>query len=64
MNLAERVIRQLHNYRCNREWEVLMRRYGIEVKEIVDCSECIYYGELECLDCERADLFEKRSNAE
>lgn len=35
-----------------------------EEKEIVDCSECIYYGKLECLDCERADLFKKRSEAE
>lgn len=30
----------------------------------VDCSECVHYGKLECLDCERTDLFEKRSEAE
>lgn len=31
-----------------------------EKKDIVDCSECVHFGKLECLDCERADLFERR----
>ena len=64
MSISERAIRRHYNRRCRHEWETLMKRYGIEVKEIVDCSECIYYRKLECLDCERADLFEKRSKTE
>lgn len=29
-------------------------------QEIVDCRKCVHYMKLECLDCDRANMFEQR----